>query len=1257
MPGELRIRLLGGFHAEAAGETVAQWHRSAALCLVKLLAVTPGHRLHRERAVDLLWPSAPSRLNKALHFARRALGGEHLLLRGEMLSLHGSPLWVDADAFEEAARRGDIDQALLLYGGELLPENRFDAWASTRRDQLRDLMAPLLLSRADGLLARGDRRGAVAALEQLVEADPLHEEAYARLIALEERHRALRWYARIEALLRDELGVAPGAALRRAHRALLAAPAPAGDGEERKLVTVLDADFRGHPALRSEADDPEQARRDVATWTGLLGEIAGRWGGTVQPRVGGGIIAIFGYPAAREDHASRALWAGFEMLQRSAAPLRIGADTGEIIAPDPPSEALGDIGGTVLDGAARLREAAPPRTLHATGRTRRAARRGAFRFGGSRLLAASWAVEQQHTGEPPMVGRAGELTAVLGLIDEAVTSRRPRLVTVAGPAGIGKSRLVREVVLEAGAARPGMRVLRGRCLAAGDGITYWPLGEILRDACDIPLSTPGPVAAERLRGAARHLDPPTVHALAAGAAIRLPGNPLDTADPRTVADELGRAWPRFVSALAARGPLVLVIEDLHWAGAPMLAMVTRLLARSAGPVVLLATARPELFERDPAVAGTAGASVVSLTALTDEAARDLVTRLPHDPGRRDEILARAEGNPYFLGQLAAHLAEGGSGTALPDTLHALLSARVDALPPAEKRLLRAAAVAGRTFWTEPLRDRHDPEALASLEARGLVLARTGPGREEYAFTHALLRDVAYAALPTAQRATGHADVAAWLEEVSRERVDEVIELIAFHYAAAADNAGQNKAGTNDWVRAKAFRSLIAAGVGARRRYAVDKALDLHRRALRYATDPAEALEAIGDDHETAYAGDDAVRAWREAIALTHGDRRAALCLKTAQMVVARWGGFRVPADPALGDRVIDEGLAAVSDPSVKARLLALRALCGSRWSWTGRPDPVPVAHRRRAAEAACALAGRLGSPPLRGVALLGLAAVHFQEGRYPDAVLNILEQTGNDGSDRDRALAHLVACLLITDVRGDHVTALEHALLAYTGARDLSPHDRLHGTAVVMTCLEHLGRWAEIDPYLREHLALRQGPEAEMSCPYIRSGPLVAALALARRGEPDRARAVAATVTPDLLRPGNPEAARARLLVELGDPAAARDLALSLVTRRRRPGPEEIPHEALALVESYEALADHEALRDFLPTARSAAGYFAAISPHCDRAEAHSLAAAGDHAAAAPLLTRAATAFDRMSLPFQATRTRRAAAELNIAAPPGRGTA
>ncbi|MBL7261026.1 ATP-binding protein [Paractinoplanes lichenicola] len=796
-----------------------------------------------------------------------------------------------------------------------------------------------------------------------------------------------------------------------------------------------------------------------------------------------------------------------------------------------------------------------------------------------------------------MVGREGELSAVLSLVDQAASGGRPRLVTVAGPAGIGKTRLVQEVI----ARRPKMRVLRGRCLAAGDGITYWALGEILREACGITLGDSGEVAQRRLRETLTPALPDrTVYALATTAGIRLPGNPLDNADPRDVDDELGRAWPRLASAFAVREPLLLVVEDLHWAGAPLIAMLSRLVARAEGPVVVLTTARPEYEHPRPA-------DVVSLRALTDADGRALLAALPHrtSPENLARILARADGNPYFLGQLAAHLAEGGRGT-LPDTLHALLAARVDALPAAEKQVLQRAAVIGRIFWATPLHA--GSEHLEALESRGLIRARPASavaGQDEYAFEHALLRDVAYAGLPRAQRATGHAEAAAWLEEVSRERVGEVIELIAVHYAAAADGPE-----ADDWIRGKAFRSLIAAGVSARRRFAVRRALDLHRRAIGYAAnraERAEAIEAMGDDHETAYAGDEAVAAWREAItALPKDDRRARLCLKTAQMVIARWGGFRTPADPALGDRVVDEGLAAVTDPSTKAQLLALRALCGGRWAWTGQSDPLPVRDRRRAATDASALAGRIGSAPLRGLALLGVAAVHFLEERYEDAVEAVLEEVAlveQDGRDRDRALGHTIACLVIGGVRGDYKLALEHALRSYEWARGLSPHDRLHGTAVVMICLEQLGRYDEVDRYLDEHLRLRQGPVAEMACPYIRSGPLAGALALARRGEHKRAQEVAATVTADLAHPGNAEVLRSRLALEFGDVATARSLAEQLMSMNRRPGPEEIPHEALALVQALAAAGDRAALTAFLPRARAAAKYLAILTPACDHAE------------------------------------------------------
>ncbi|MDY7085356.1 MAG: AAA family ATPase, partial [Actinomycetota bacterium] len=1113
MPAGLRLHLLGGFRAEVAGRTVAdhEWQRSGAIGLVKVLALH-GPRLHRDQVTDLLWPEAEttlgtSRLNKALHFARRVLGSDRLLLRDDMISLDPAGLWIDVDAFEQAARDGDTAGALALYAGDLLPENRFDGWAESRRTQLREAVVPLLIE-----------RGGRADLERVVELDPLREDAYAGLMRLEaaqgHRHLAVRWYDRLAETLRSELGVEPHDDVKRLHASLTPPAAEPRVTEERKLVTVLDADLRGVRGQAADAD-PERARREIAGWTAQLTEIVTRWGGAAQPVIGGGVIGLFGYPDACEDHAARALWAGHEIHSRFPIPIRLGADTGEIIAPAAGEGALPhQVCGAVLDAAARLRAVAAPGSLLATGRTSRAATpHGTFQFaagpahlpgeapaspvartmdGGRRLVSASRTVAED-ASEPAMVGRDAELSAVLSLVDQAAAGGVPRLVTVTGPAGIGKSRMVREVI----ARRPGMRVLRGRCLAAGDGITYWALGEILREACGITLADSGEVAHRRLRETlAPALPDRTVHALATTAGIRLPGNPLDDADPLDVDDELGRAWPRLATALAVREPLLLVVEDLHWAGAPLIAMLSRLVTRAEGPVVVLTTARPEYEQPQPA-------DVVFLRALPDADCRALLEALPHritpEDGKR--ILARAEGNPYFLGQLAAHLAEGGRG-ALPDTVHSLLAARVDALPAAEKQVLQRAAVIGRVFWAAPLHA--GPGRLEALESRGLIRARPASavaGQDEYAFQHALLRDVAYAGLPRSQRAARHAEAAAWLEEVARERVGEFIEVIAVHYAAAADVPD-----TGDWIRGKAFRSLIAAGVSARRRYAVRRALDLHRRAIPYASnraERAEALEAIGDDHESAYAGDEAITAWREAItALPKDDRRARLCLKTAQMVIARWGGFRTPTDPALGDRVVGEGLAAVTDPSTKAQLLALRALCGGRWAWTGHPDPVPVRERRRAATEASVLAGRIGSASLRGMAMLGVAAVHFQEERYEDAVEAVLQEVTlveQEGRDRDRALGHLIACLLVGGVRGEYEPALEHALRSYEWARALSPHDRLHGTGVVMICLEQLGRYDEVDPYLDEHLRLRQGPTAEMSCPYIRSGPLAGALALAHR--------------------------------------------------------------------------------------------------------------------------------------------------------------
>ena len=215
----------------------------------------------------------------------------------------------------------------------------------------------LLLDQAAAREARGDRRGATDSLQRLVEIDPLHEEAYTRLIRLAgPRHLALRWYNQLADRLRDELGVEPSAALQRLRDDLVAGvdepeAAAVVEAEERKLVTVLAVDFRGVRPAPPDAD-PEQSRRDAATWTELLCEIVRRWGGTPERLAGGGVFAVFGYPSALEDHAERALWAGFEALQRFPAAVRIGADSGEIIARSRPYRTSAARSSTVLRGCA-----------------------------------------------------------------------------------------------------------------------------------------------------------------------------------------------------------------------------------------------------------------------------------------------------------------------------------------------------------------------------------------------------------------------------------------------------------------------------------------------------------------------------------------------------------------------------------------------------------------------------------------------------------------------------------------------------------------------------------------------------------------------------------------------------------------------------------------------------------------------------------------------------------------------------------------
>jgi DNA-binding SARP family transcriptional activator len=1310
---ELRIWLLGGFRAAVDGTPVAEeaWRRNKAKALVKLLALARGKRLHREQLMDVLWPdlapvAAAANLRKAVYFARQALAPEHLALRSEMLRLEAAHLWVDVDAFELAAEAGDLRAAVELYGGDLLPEDRFEPWTEERRDQLHARFARRLLDHARELEAAGDLDGAAAALERLAAADPLSEEAVMAVIRAHalagQRHLALRWYRQFEARLDEELGVEPGAEARRLHEEIAAGrfpvaaaepaapPGPPGaadpPAEERKLVTVVLLDV----LAPSGAVDPERARLELDRCAGLVAEVLESWGGTAERLVGGSVLAVFGVPTAHEDDAGRALQAGLELLERAPMPVRAGVGTGEVIAPAGAGADPREIAGGVLDAAARLKEVAEPGTVVADERTRRVAGPG-FEFGapvasaqvgdadpvGRRLVGMAGGPP---TGRPvlqgPMIGRDAELGVMRSLFDEVVASGRPRLLTVVGTAGVGKSRLVADATEAMVASHPGTTVLRGRCLSAGRGITYWALGEMLREACGVSLADPLETTQARCSAGLREilgrvgpaeLDA-TVFALAATCGVSLPGSPLERLEPRAVADELARAWPRFATACAADGPALLIVEDLHWAGPELLETLELTVARGAGPLLVVATTRPELADTHPGFGRQAGDGLasISLRPLTDGHSRELLDsltragRLPDELGA--EVLARAEGNPLFLEELVLHLEGPGTG-ALPDSLQALLAARIDALPTADKRVLQRAAVVGRVFWEDPVERALGSERVAAslrgLERRGFVVRRPSsalPGQAELAFRHALIHEVAYRSIPKVVRARAHAEVGAWLEELAGGRRDDYAELLAYHFGAAADEETAELAwaepAVRQQVRARAFRHLVQAGAAARRRFAVAKAVELHTKAGSLASTDKErrvVLEELGDDQGSAYHGEEAMAWWAQALASARADRtsgadRARLCRKLAWIMASTPGAFRSNPDPVVVDQFVTEGLAAATDELSRAWLLLARGVSARLWRGSEpfgqgtEPDPVPIGERIADVERALAAGEAAGDPDLASSASSALKVLYGVAGRYRDLLAldrRELDSLAQAGSELEQADILRTAAANAIMISARFSQALDMARRAHALSTGTNPHQQMHATWPLLVALYHLGRWEEALAVADEHLAAFHR-EPAVGCSFVRDGPVVGATMLAHRGELDRARELAAVVGDPTADLDTASAWQARFATASGDPATARRISAAKARERRIYGQQHL----LALLEALAALEDWPAVAELLPQARARVEGNALLAPFCDRVEGLAHARAGQAPEAARALRRALGGFERLGEAFEAARTR-----------------
>ena len=637
--------------------------------------------------------------------------------------------------------------------------------------------------------------------------------------------------------------------------------------EERKVVTVLFADLVGFTS-RAEQLDPEDVRAVLSPFYARLRTELERFGGTVEKFIGDAVMALFGAPAAHEDDPERAVRAALAIRdwvrEEEQVQVRIAVHTGEalIMLGARPEHGEGMAAGDVVNTAARLQAAAPVNGVLVGQRIFRQTRAvieyrpaPSVAAKGKREPVPVWeavqararlGVDVPHQARTALVGRDRELGVLRDALDRVRAERAPQLVTLVGVPGIGKSRLVYELWQVAEAEPELISWRQGRSLPYGEGVSFWALAEMVKaqagimedDSSDQARAKLAATAADVLGGVpeagwvARHL----------GALAGLGGDGVSAGGDRS---EAFAAWRQFVEALAEARPLALVFEDLHWADDGLLDFVDYLADWAGGvPLLVVGTARPELLARRPGWGGgKPNAITLSLAPLSEEDTARLVGSLLGlpvlDAGRQTALLARSGGNPLYAEQYVQMLAEQGAGQQLPvpESVQGIIAARLDLLAPADKRLLQDAAVVGKVFWPGavaalggPGRDELE-QCLHGLERRQFVRRErrsSVAGQTQYAFTHVLVRDVAYGQIPRAARAGKHAAAAGWIESLGRP--EDHAEMLAHHYLSALDLARAANQDTAD-LAPRARAALRAAGDRAVALNAFAAAAGYYRAAL------------------------------------------------------------------------------------------------------------------------------------------------------------------------------------------------------------------------------------------------------------------------------------------------------------------------------------------------------------------------------------------------------------------------------------------
>ncbi|HEY8862061.1 MAG TPA: adenylate/guanylate cyclase domain-containing protein [Candidatus Limnocylindria bacterium] len=654
--------------------------------------------------------------------------------------------------------------------------------------------------------------------------------------------------------------------------------------EERKLVTVLFADIVGSTEM-GLSHDPEVVRASLGQAFESASEILRAHGGTVEKFIGDAIMAVFGVPAAHDDDPDRAVRAAFALRDKITSaddidgpPLRvrIGVNTGEAVAGSGETTQF-LVTGPAVNAAARLQQAAAPGEIVVGELTHRLTAAGVD-YGMAREIEAkgigrlaAWPAErvvgdvpEQHRGLPglraPLIGRDHELRTLEQAYEGVEKDGRPHLLTVYGPAGSGKSRLTTEFFAAIGDAR----VRAGRCLPYGEGITYYAIQLIVRADAGIGIADPRDVAIEKIRRAAREAFGDEVEdadavakRVSVLAGIERADDALPEVRPDQLREELAFGLRRYLERRAASSPLVLIFEDVHWAEPGLLDLIEDLAEWSRAPLLLLCLARPDFREVRPAWgSAAANATALTLAPLSSDDTRRLIAALlaiddlPEQV--RSDVVTRAEGNPLYVEEFLRMLMESGrvekrqgrwianasiATVEVPPTLQGLIAARLDRVAPEVKALLQRASLAGRLFSTDALAALGDgaaPDAglLRDAIRRDLLVeadeSALGSGRV-FRFKHVLIRDVAYATVPKAERSRLHDRYGRWLETSLGDRRHEIADIVAFHAEQAFVLAHELRpSGAADLGR-RALDLLLEAAGSAYEREDTYAALNLYER--------------------------------------------------------------------------------------------------------------------------------------------------------------------------------------------------------------------------------------------------------------------------------------------------------------------------------------------------------------------------------------------------------------------------------------------